>query len=127
MANRKQFCSNYLTKLELYCKHWWVQIPINEAKGMVNVDIELGHRYFDIVKDAEHIEYDVVNYWNRFGSGRDVINPTTSVRISSNARPIMIIGQDESIFSHRCVLDFDNSFVVHSELRNTMIEGADLL
>ncbi|KAI2492111.1 hypothetical protein MHU86_22447 [Fragilaria crotonensis] len=97
VANRKQFCTTYLTKLEPYCKRW-IQIPINDAIGMANVDVEMGHRYFDIVKDTEHIEYHV-DYWNRFGGGTDVINPTTSIRVSSNARPIMIIGQDESVFS----------------------------
>ncbi|KAI2493715.1 hypothetical protein MHU86_20819 [Fragilaria crotonensis] len=96
VANRKQFCTTYLTKLEPYCKRW-IQIPINDAIGMANVDVEMGHRYFDIVKDTEHIEYHV-DYWNRFGGGTDVINPTTSIRVSSNARPIMIIGQDESVF-----------------------------
>ena len=97
VANRKQFCSTYLTELEPFCRRW-IQISINEALGMANVDVELGHRFFDIVNDAEHIEYHV-DYWNRFGGGTDVINPTTSIRVSSNARPIMIIGQDESVFS----------------------------
>jgi hypothetical protein len=63
---------------------------------MANVDVELGHtRYFDIVKDAEHIEYQV-DYWNRFGGGTFGINSATSIRVSSNARPKII---NESVFS----------------------------
>jgi hypothetical protein len=83
VANCKHFCSTYLTELEPFCRRW-IQIPINEALGMANVDVELAHRYFDNVKDAEHIEYNV-DYWNRFGGGTCCINPTISIRVSSNA------------------------------------------
>jgi hypothetical protein len=83
VANRQQFCSTYLTELEPFCRRW-IQISINEALGMANVDVELAHRYFDNVKDAEHIEYNV-DYWNRFGGGTCCINPTISIRVSSNA------------------------------------------
>ena len=69
-----------------------------KAMTMPNVDVELGHRYFDIVQDEEHIEFHV-DYWNRFGGGTERINPSRSIRVSSNARPIMIVGQDESVFA----------------------------
>ena len=40
-----------------------------------------------------------VDYWNCFGGGTEGINPSRSIRVSSNARPIMIVGQDESVFA----------------------------
>jgi len=97
VADRTQFCATYLTELEPYCNRW-IQISKGKAMTMPNVDVELGHRYFDIVQDEEHIEFHV-DYWNRFGGGTERINPSRSIRVSSNARPIMIVGQDESVFA----------------------------
>ncbi|KAI2509788.1 hypothetical protein MHU86_4641 [Fragilaria crotonensis] len=98
VSNRTQFCATYLKELEPYCNRW-VQISKSKAMTLPNVDVEMGHSYFDIIQDEEHIEFHV-DYWNRFGAeGTERINPSRSIRVSSNARPIMIIGQDESVFA----------------------------
>jgi hypothetical protein len=48
VANRIQFCRNYLTELEPYCNRW-IQVSISEAMTIKDLDIGLGHSYFDIV------------------------------------------------------------------------------
>jgi hypothetical protein len=67
---------------------------------MINgLDIGLGHCYFDIIQNKELVEFHI-DYWN-WHSGADPsmkstqknINPTSSIRVSSKARPIMIVGQ----------------------------------
>ncbi len=96
VADRAQFCATYLTEeLEPYCNRW---VQISKAMNMPNVDGELGHRYFDIVQDEEHIEFHV-DYWNPFGGGKERINPSRSIRVSSKKQPIMIVGQDKNVFA----------------------------
>jgi hypothetical protein len=65
---------------------------------MPNVDVDMGLRYFNIVQDEEHLQFHV-DYWNRFGGETERINPSQSIRVPSNARPIMIVGQDKSVFA----------------------------
>jgi hypothetical protein len=95
VANRTTFCSSYLTELEPYCNRW-VQLSMRVAMTMKDVDVELGHSYFDIISNEQQIEFHI-DYWNRTGQER--IEATTSIRVSSMARPIMIVGQDESVFA----------------------------
>ena len=90
VASRTKFCKTYLTELEPYCNRW-VQVSMND------VEVGLGHKYFDIISNEEHLEFHV-DYWNRKG-GPGKIEPTTSMQVSSKARPIMIVGQDESVFA----------------------------
>jgi len=104
VANRIQFCRNYLTELEPYCNRW-IQVSISEAMTIKDLDIGLGHSYFDIVGNEQRIEFHI-DYWNRIRGGAaaltrrlEDVKATTSIRVSSKARPIMIVGQDESVFA----------------------------
>ena len=103
VANRTEFCKRYLTEYEPYCKRW-VQLPLIEATSLKAVDIGFGYSYFDIIADKEMIEFHI-DYWNRqiIQQGVPQIHQekgaTTSIRVSSKAKPIMIIGQDESVFA----------------------------
>ncbi|KAI2490640.1 hypothetical protein MHU86_23939 [Fragilaria crotonensis] len=107
VANRTQFCKNYLTELEPYCNRW-IQVSLSEAMTITDLDIGFGHSYFDIVGNEQRIEFHI-DYWNRIRGGADAalarrlddVKATTSIRVSSKARsrPIMIVGQDESVFA----------------------------
>ena len=103
VANRTEFCKRFLTEFEPYCKHW-VQLPLIEAANMKkDVDIRFGYSYFDIVAGKQMIEFHI-DYWKRRITQVPQIHQqkeaTTSVRVpSQNAKPIMIIGQDESMFA----------------------------
>ena len=100
VATRTQFCKSYLTELEPYCKRW-IQVSMKDATTINDLDIGLGHTYFNIVKNEHMIEYHI-DYWNllkeRNGTTIEA-QATTSIRVSSKPRPIMIIGQDESVFA----------------------------
>ena len=100
--SRVVFCERYLTTLEPYCRRW-VQYPISKCLAIQGLDVKFGYSYFDIVRNEEVIEFHV-DYWNRHGkqgaAGQEPgIQPTTSIRVSAMARPIMIVGQDESVFA----------------------------
>jgi hypothetical protein len=106
VANCIQFCRNYLTELEPYCNRW-IQVSIIEAITIKDLDIGLGHSYFDIVGNEQRIEFHI-DYWNRIRGGAGAaaltrrledVKATTSIRVSSKARPIIIVGQDESVFA----------------------------
>ena len=105
VAKRTLFCNNYLTKLEPYCNRW-IQVSIFEAADIKDLDVGFGHRYFDIIGNEERIEFHV-DYWNHHirgaaASARTTLNTmkaTTSTRVSSKARPTMIVGLDESVFA----------------------------
>jgi hypothetical protein len=117
VTNRTEFCKRYLTEYEPYCKRW-VQLPLVEATSIRDIDIGFGYTYFDIIADKHMIEFHV-DYWNRqitqvsvsrTGDNIDMLlesqlqiyqekKATTSIRVSSKAKPIMIIGQDESVFA----------------------------
>ena len=93
--SRIVFCTTYLTELEPFCNRW-VQVSLSRALSIKSIDIEMGHRYFDIIQDEEHIEFHI-DYWSRFGEAG--ITATKSLRVASRARPLMIVGQDESVFA----------------------------
>jgi hypothetical protein len=106
VANRTRFCKKYLTELEPYCNRW-VQVSLSEATTMKNLDVELGHSYFNIIQNEQWIEFHI-DYWNRCNDNsregaqsaqQERIEATTSIRGARGARPIMIIGQDESVFA----------------------------
>ncbi|KAI2507478.1 hypothetical protein MHU86_6970 [Fragilaria crotonensis] len=101
-----------ITKYEPYC-NWWIQLPLREATTIKNLNIAFGYSYFDIISNKEWIEFHV-DYWksrNTEDKGTKQQPPaindiqieekkaTTSIRVSTAARPIMIVGQDESVFA----------------------------
>ena len=76
-------------------------MTLREAMTMKDLDVGLGHCYFDIINNEQRIEFHI-DYWNRAvaSTARPVeIKATTSIQVSSKARPIMIVGQDESVFA----------------------------
>ncbi|KAI2502628.1 hypothetical protein MHU86_11822 [Fragilaria crotonensis] len=96
---------SYLTEFEPYCKRW-VQLSVNEAKTIKCINIDFGYSYHDIVSNEERIELHV-NYWNQITRDQQQEHqlyqdkkPATSIRVSSQTRPLMmIVGQDESVFA----------------------------
>jgi hypothetical protein len=75
---------------------------VSKATAIKGLDIGFGHSYFDIIRDKEVVKFHI-DYWNRRQKQETTtttsIQPTTSIRVSSMARPIMIVGQDESVFA----------------------------
>jgi hypothetical protein len=106
VATRSIFCKRYLTDYEPYCKRW-VQLSVNDANSIKGIDINFGYLYHDIVSNEERVEFHV-DYWNRMTRDRQKQQvhplfkekkPATSIRVSSQARPLMIVGQDKSVFA----------------------------
>ena len=110
VLSRQTFCKRYLTDYEPYCNRW-IQLTIEEAKTINNLNLDFGYSYFHIITNEERIEFHV-DYLNRMirehqqhkeqTRSIDTIAakaPTTSIRVSARARPIMIVGQDESVFA----------------------------
>jgi hypothetical protein len=76
-----------------------------------DIDIGYGYSYFDIIAEKDMIEFHT-DYWKRMtqpqtDSGGPPLLPlhiqqkeaTTSTRVSPKIKPLMIIGQDESVFT----------------------------
>ena len=105
VSARSVFCKRYLTEFEHYCNRW-VQVSVDEAKTINDLNVDFGYSYFDIITNQERLEFHV-DYWNRVIAATDTNQqmiqkekkPTTSIRVSSQTRPLMIIGQDESVFA----------------------------
>ena len=106
VENRKEFCKRYLTELEPYCRRW-VQVSKEDAMTTSGLNLQLGHSYFDIVNDTEMFEFHI-DYWDQCCCTKNngprpafvaALHPTTSIRVSLTATPLMIIGQDESVFA----------------------------
>ncbi|KAI2501676.1 hypothetical protein MHU86_12800 [Fragilaria crotonensis] len=92
--------------LEPYCRRW-IQVPLSEAATMKTLDADIGHHYFDIISNESRVEFHV-DYWRsclaRLKSSEETlphreIEATTSIQKPTSIRPLMIIGQDESVFS----------------------------
>ena len=111
VMNRRTFCKRYLTDYEPYCNRW-IQLTMEEAKTINNLNFDFCYSYFHIINnDEERIEFHV-DYLNRMIQEHqqqkeqtlsiDTIAakaPTTSIRVTARARPIVIVGQDESVFA----------------------------
>ena len=77
---------------------------------MKALDLGLGHLYFDIIRNEQMIKFHIGDYWNQYKQQEQEqhqqrnfttieAQPTTSIQVSSRARPIMIVGQSESVFA----------------------------
>jgi hypothetical protein len=109
VATRSAFCKRYLTDYEPYCRRW-VHVSVVEAKSTIGINVEFGFRYHNIVTDTEMLEFHI-DYWRRATISdkkdrqdhekeqRVEKEPTTSIRVSLKTRPLMIVGQDESVFA----------------------------
>ena len=101
VASRSAFCTRYLTEYEPYCKRW-VQLPVNDAIAIKNLNSAFGYSYFDASTNEHRIEFHV-DYWRSVMDKQQLPLPnwnvTTSSRVSATTRPIMIVGQDESVFA----------------------------
>ena len=100
VAYRSMFCRRYLTEYEPRCERW-IQLPKADAKSISNIDIEFGYRFLHSTTEEPSVEFHV-DYWvTRHQTGSLLPNKiaSMSVRAPRGARPIMIIGQDESVFA----------------------------
>ena len=98
-VTQNEFCKCYLTELEPYCRRW-VQVSNSEAETIRDLDIELGHHYIDITNNKEMLEFHI-DFWeqNKAPPSPTPVTPTTSIRVSSRATPLIIVGQDKSVFA----------------------------
>ena len=87
---------------------------MEEARTIKNLNVTFGYSYFDIRSNEERIEIHI-DYWNRMMQqakqgeewhqdptgiyNRQEKKPTTSIRVSVRCQPIMIVGQNESVFA----------------------------
>jgi hypothetical protein len=100
VAYRSMFCRRYLTEYEPRCERW-IQLPEADAKSISDIDIEFGYRFLHSTTEELSVEFHV-DYWvTRHQTGSLLPNKiaSMSVRAPRGARPIMIIGQDESVFA----------------------------
>jgi hypothetical protein len=99
VENRNKFCRHYLTEFEPYCRRW-IQLSKEEASAIKGLDVQLGYHYKDIILGTSNIEFHV-DYWNQFSetAAGPTREATMSIRVSSQAKSIMIIGQDKSVFA----------------------------
>jgi hypothetical protein len=77
-----------------------VQVSKSEAETLKGIDIELGHHYFDIINNKEMLEFHI-DYWerNKAPPSPTPVTQTTSIRVSSRTMPLIIGGQDGSVFA----------------------------
>jgi hypothetical protein len=111
VMNRQTFCKRYLTDYEPY-RNRLIQLTMKEAKTINNLNFDFGYSYVHIINnDEERIEFHVDNLNRMIQEHQqqkeqtlsiDTIAakaPTTSIRVTAQAQPIMIVGQDESVFA----------------------------
>ena len=115
VTDRCGFCKRYLTEYKPYC-NCWIQLSVDEASTIKNLNITYGYSYHNIRSNEDRIEIHV-DYWNRIlqkeiqqEAGDNELTatsihnlqmkkPTRSIRVSASARPLMIVGQDGSVFA----------------------------
>jgi len=96
LSKRKTFCWTYLQELEPKCKRWMrIMRSLKEALGdalsdrpcfeFIHDGIQMCEYHTDDVEDIEEVS---LNF-----------PLTTSVRVAPNTRPLIILGQDECVFS----------------------------
>jgi hypothetical protein len=77
-------------------------MTIEDASAIKDLDLRFGYHYEDIVAGTSKIEFHV-DLWNQFvGSEAHQglkQEATKSICVSMQAKPIMIIGQNESVFA----------------------------
>ena len=99
--SRRVFCRKYLTEYEPRCRRW-IQLSQEEAKVIEGIDIEFGFCYDSAFTNEPWVEFHV-DYWEaRTRESHDLRSskiPDMSIRSPQGTRPIMIVGQDESVFS----------------------------
>jgi len=100
IAHRNKFTDEYLTNLEPR-SHRWVQIPKDVYVALIaslpTKPLVRGYEYENEmiefhVDDHECLQEYATHLWPEFGG-------THSVRRPENSRPLIIFGQDESVFS----------------------------
>jgi hypothetical protein len=105
--HRSQFTQRYLSDLEPR-SHRWVQMSVDKAESIqsslpVNDKrMVTGHKYNDPVTDTECIKFHVDNHdcMQEFANEMyGVYGGNLSVRRPVNSKPLLIFGQDESIFN----------------------------
>ena len=93
---RRRFCKRYLTVYEPRCLRW-IQLKRSEVLETESIDASWGYAYKHGQTGEEMLEYhiddvhDVAELQERIA--------TMSVRAPLNSSPIMLVGQDECVFT----------------------------
>jgi hypothetical protein len=96
VAYRHSFCTDYLTVYEPRCLRW-VQLPKDKAMKMEGVDVEFGYEFDDSETNIKMVEFHV-DYCQGITGLKDEA-PRMSVRAPPESKPLMILGQDECVFT----------------------------
>ena len=96
VAYRNSFCTDYLTVYEPRCLRW-VQLRKDKAMRMDGVRVEFGYAYVDPETRIEMVEFHV-DYCHGITGLKDEA-PHMSVRAPPGSKPLMILGQDECVFT----------------------------
>lgn len=109
VVNRNEFCNNYLSKLEPRT-HRWIQVTKetveqwkSEKRISSNIGNHAGYAYTEASTGREMIEFHVDDYdflhelVEEMGYG--LFGGKLSVRMPPGLKPLMIFGQDESVFN----------------------------
>jgi hypothetical protein len=93
--DRVKFISRYLTTYEPYCERW-IQLSVIEAKTIEGLNPCWGYKY-TTEENIDCIELHEDNVHN-IDSLRDAPR-NMSVRTPAGSKPILLLGQDEALFS----------------------------
>ncbi len=105
--HRSKFTKKYLTQLEPR-SHRWVQMSTEKAELMKpslpanNLLLSTGHIYVDPDTGVDHVEFHVDNHHciqDFANTPYGVIGGNVSVRKSADQKPLIVFGQDTSIFN----------------------------
>ena len=96
VAYRNSFCTDYLTVYEPRCLRW-VKLRKDKAMMMDGVRVEFGYAYVDPETRIEMVEFHV-DYCHGITGLKDEA-PHMSVRAPPGSKPLMILGQDECVFT----------------------------
>jgi hypothetical protein len=104
---RSEFTQEYLSHLEP-CSHGWVQMSIEKAESIKsslpanNQLMATGRKYIDLITGVEWVEFHVddhdciQDYANEMYGA---YGGNISIRTPADCKPLVIFGQDESIFN----------------------------
>ena len=103
VQHRSKFINTYLSEIELFT-HRWVQMPLTSyqtVQSLICKDeqvISAGHKYWNNVTNEWWMEFHVDDH-NFENCNIGPYGGNLSVRMPEGCKPIIIFGQDESIFN----------------------------
>jgi hypothetical protein len=98
VEDRNSFCTDYLTVYEPRCLRW-VQLRKDDVVKIDGAIIDFGYNYVDPTTGIEMVEFHV-DYCHKIdGLKENTVNLQMSVRAPQGSKPLMIVGQDECVFT----------------------------